>query len=107
MPNLDQKQLACRWLMSPRTLEQWRWQGKGPKYLKIGAKVVYRLEDVESFESESLRLNTTASVSARSEINNERYDRQADCGSLHQLPRRRQQDGALPQDDDGDCGERR
>jgi hypothetical protein len=61
--NLRQKQLADRWLMSPRTLEQWRWQGKGPKYLKIGATVVYRLEDVEAFEAENLHLNTTASVS--------------------------------------------
>jgi hypothetical protein len=61
--NLRQKQLADRWLMSPRTLEQWRWQGKGPKYLKIGATVVYRLEDIEAFEAENLHLNTTASVS--------------------------------------------
>jgi hypothetical protein len=60
--NLRQKQLADRWLMSPRTLEQWRWQGKGPKYLKIGATVVYRLQDIEAFEAENLRLNTTASV---------------------------------------------
>jgi hypothetical protein len=95
MPNLDQNQLACRWRMSPRTLEQWRWQGKGPKYLKIGAKVIYRLEDVESFESESLRLNTTASV------------RHGDCERLHQPPHRRQQDGTLPQDHDEDWGGRR
>jgi hypothetical protein len=61
--NLRQKQLANRWLISPRTLEQWRWQGKGPKYLKIGATVVYRLEDIEAFEAENLHLNTTASVS--------------------------------------------
>ena len=107
MPNLDQKQLACRWLMSPRTLEQWRWQGKGPKYLKIGAKVVYRLEDVEAFESESLRLNTTASVGAPSENNNGRHDRQADCERLYGPQRRKQPDSTLPQQDNGDRGERR
>jgi hypothetical protein len=106
MPNLDQRQLASRWLISPRTLEQWRWQGKGPKYLKIGAKVVYRLEDVEAFESESLRLNTTASVGAPSEINNGHLDRQADCERLHEPSRRRQPD-TLPQQDNGDRGERR
>jgi hypothetical protein len=65
--NMRQKQLADRWLMSPRTLEQWRWQGKGPKYLKIGATVVYRLEDIEAFEAENLHLNTTASVSTQFE----------------------------------------
>jgi hypothetical protein len=59
MHNLRQKQLAERWQISPRTLEQWRWQGRGPKYLKIGAIVVYRLEDVEAFEAEHLHLNTT------------------------------------------------
>jgi len=75
MQNLDQKSLADRWLISPRTLEQWRWQGKGPKYLKIGAKVVYRLEDVESFESENLHLNTTTSVGPRFENINGRHDR--------------------------------
>lgn len=75
MQNLHQKQLADRWLISPRTLEQWRWQGKGPKYLKIGARVVYRLEDVEAFESENLHLNTTGSAGARLEITNVRRDR--------------------------------
>ena len=25
--HLEQKELAERWRMSPRTLEQWRWQG--------------------------------------------------------------------------------
>ena len=45
MQHLDQKHLAERWLISPRTLEQWRWQGRGPRYLKIGGRVVYRIED--------------------------------------------------------------
>jgi len=33
-------------------LERWRWLGQGPRYLKIGGRVVYRLEDVEAFEEE-------------------------------------------------------
>jgi hypothetical protein len=107
MPNLDQKQLARRWLMSPRTLEQWRWQGKGPKYLKIGAKVVYRLEDVEAFESESLRFNTTTSVGTQPEIKNGRHDRRADCERLHRAQRRKQPDSTRPQQDNSDRGERR
>jgi phage terminase Nu1 subunit (DNA packaging protein) len=39
MRALDQNQLADRWHISPRTLEQWRWRGVGPRYLKIGARV--------------------------------------------------------------------
>jgi hypothetical protein len=58
MQHLDQKNLAERWLISARTLEQWRWQGRGPRYLKIGGRVVYRLSDVEAFEAASIHTNT-------------------------------------------------
>ncbi|MFN3624674.1 helix-turn-helix domain-containing protein [Elioraea sp.] len=50
--HLTQIELAQRWRISPRTLERWRWLGQGPRYLKIGGRVVYRLEDVEAFEDE-------------------------------------------------------
>ena len=50
--HLNQVHLARRWNLSPRTLERWRWLNQGPRYLKIGGRVVYRLEDVEAFESE-------------------------------------------------------
>jgi hypothetical protein len=62
MQHLDQRTLAERWLISPRTLEQWRWQGRGPRYLKIGGRVVYRLSDVEIFEAASLHANTFGPV---------------------------------------------
>ena len=64
MPNLDQNGLAERWLVSPRTLEQWRWQGRGPRYLKIGGRVIYRLEDVEAFEASSIHQNTNGPLPA-------------------------------------------
>ena len=51
--HLDQAALADRWRVSPRTLEDWRWRKKGPRYLKIGGRVVYRLEDIEAYEAES------------------------------------------------------
>ena len=46
----NQIDLARRWNISPRTLERWRWQGNGPRFLKIGGRVAYRLEDIEAFE---------------------------------------------------------
>jgi hypothetical protein len=52
---IDQKAVARRWSISPRTLERWRWLGQGPRYLKIGGRVVYRLEDIEAFETRQLR----------------------------------------------------
>jgi Helix-turn-helix domain len=58
MQHIDQKSLAQRWSLSPRTLEQWRWQGRGPRYLKIGGRVVYRLSDIEAFEAARLHSNT-------------------------------------------------
>ena len=58
--HLNQVQLSRRWSISPRTLERWRWLKAGPQYLKIGGRVVYRLEDVEAFEAYQLHLVTPA-----------------------------------------------
>jgi hypothetical protein len=49
--HFNQIDLSRRWSISPRTLERWRWLKAGPRYLKIGGRVVYRLEDVEAFEA--------------------------------------------------------
>ena len=48
--HLDQTALARRWRISPRSLERWRWLKQGPRYLKVGGRVLYRLQDVEAFE---------------------------------------------------------
>ena len=53
--HLNQAELARRWKLSPRTLERWRWLGQPPRFLKIGGRVAYRLEDIEAFEAEQLR----------------------------------------------------
>ena len=57
-PHLSQTELANRWRMSPRTLERWRFTGEGPRFMKIGGRVVYRLEDIESFERQTLQSAT-------------------------------------------------
>jgi hypothetical protein len=49
--HLHQLELARRWCISPRTLERWRWLNQGPQYLKVGGRVVYRLEDIEAYEA--------------------------------------------------------
>ena len=54
----NQRDLARRWSMSERTLERWRWLGQGPQFLKIGGRVLYRLEDIEAFEAEQVRQST-------------------------------------------------
>jgi hypothetical protein len=50
--HLHQRDLAERWCISPRTLERWRWLKTGPAFLRIGGRIVYRLEDVETYESQ-------------------------------------------------------
>ncbi len=53
---LTTNQLAVRWrgLLAKGTFENWRQQGRGPRYYKIGAGktclVLYKLKDVEKFE---------------------------------------------------------
>ncbi|WP_421989929.1 helix-turn-helix transcriptional regulator [Roseococcus sp.] len=49
--HLHQHDLAERWRISERTLERWRWIKSGPAYIKVGGRVVYTLEDVESYEA--------------------------------------------------------
>jgi hypothetical protein len=55
--HLLQIELARRWKISPRTLERWRWQRRGVVWMKVGGRVIYRLEDVLAFEKANL--NTT------------------------------------------------
>jgi hypothetical protein len=48
--------------MSPRTLERWRWTGEGPRFLKLGGRIVYREDDIEAYEAERLHASTTEPV---------------------------------------------
>jgi len=50
---LNQNELASRWGMSPRTLENWRSTGKGPAYVKIGGQVRYKFEEIIKLEETS------------------------------------------------------
>jgi hypothetical protein len=47
-PHLNQVHLSRRWCISPRTLERWRWRGTGARYLKVGGRILYRLEDIQA-----------------------------------------------------------
>lgn len=49
---LTPKELAARYggAIAPKTLANWRSQGKGPPYVKLGGRVVYALHDVLEWE---------------------------------------------------------
>ncbi len=63
MAKITQGQLAARWQISPRTLEQWRWPGKGPRFLKIGARVLYDESEIEAYEASQVCQNTNGPIS--------------------------------------------
>lgn len=35
--------------VAPATLKKWRAQGTGPDYVKVGTRVVYRVEDLDKW----------------------------------------------------------
>jgi predicted DNA-binding transcriptional regulator AlpA len=48
-PLLDEKQLARTLNISVASARRWRLLNQGPKFLKIGASVRYRPEDVDGW----------------------------------------------------------
>ena len=40
--------------LKPHTLAKWRLRRKGPKYLKLGGKIRYRVIDIETWMEASL-----------------------------------------------------
>ncbi len=60
--HLNQRQLADRWDISEASLERWRSEGIGPIYLKLQGRVLYRLEDIEQYETQCLHKSTSARV---------------------------------------------
>lgn len=57
--HLTEGQLAARLQVSIRTVQRWRTEGGGPCYVKCGGAVRYRLQDVFSWEEQSLRKSTS------------------------------------------------
>jgi excisionase family DNA binding protein len=45
--------------LRPSTLEQWRWNGKGPLFVKMGRAVRYRQSDLDAFLETRVFSSTT------------------------------------------------
>ena len=54
--HLNEAELAKRWGLSPKTLQRWRCEGRGPAYLKLSKRVTYAIEDVVAFEVSQKRV---------------------------------------------------
>lgn len=48
---LSEEELAERWRLKRQTLNAWRCKNKGPKYVKIEGKILYKIEDIEEMEN--------------------------------------------------------
>lgn len=48
--HLTPRELAARWKMAEQTLANWRFAGRGPRFVKIGRKVLYPMAEVEAWE---------------------------------------------------------
>lgn len=55
---LTSEEAAIRLHLSPGTLCNWRVKGRGPKFVKFGAKVLYPEREVQEYEKRSVRQNT-------------------------------------------------
>jgi hypothetical protein len=56
--NLDTHAAAEVLSVSPRTLQRWRQEGRGPRFAKLGGAVRYPLTELERFAAESMRDST-------------------------------------------------
>lgn len=59
-PLLSPEELVARWSnkISERTLANWRYLKRGPKYQKTGGKVLYPLSEIVAYETRN-RVNGT------------------------------------------------
>jgi hypothetical protein len=56
---LTEKQVAALLEVSVKTLQGWRYRGCGPRFVKFGRLVRYRMTDLEAFVLEALRTSTS------------------------------------------------
>ena len=61
--NLTERELAEMWSVSPKTLQRWRTEGRGPRYLKLSKRVAYPIEEIRKFESKVLYTSTSERAS--------------------------------------------
>jgi len=53
------KETAVRLGVEPSTLANWRWSGRGPRHVKVGGRVRYRLVDIAEYLDRQTRTSTS------------------------------------------------
>jgi len=62
--NLTTRQAAEVLQIKETTMEQWRWQGRGPRFIKLGRCVRYRKIDIDAFIDARVFSSTTEAEAA-------------------------------------------
>jgi hypothetical protein len=66
MELLRETEAASLMGLSTRTLQKWRWNGKGPKFLRLNGAVRYDRADLQTFISLARRTSTSDPGAGRS-----------------------------------------
>ena len=61
---LTQKEAAEMLRLSPRTLERYRVAGCGPRFVKAGRRVLYRLSEIDVWATDNTFASTSESEAA-------------------------------------------
>ena len=56
---LTESDVARRLGLKSATLRRWRWCGRGPRFIKVGAAVRYDPQDVRDYLAANLRISTS------------------------------------------------
>ena len=62
---LSPTEVAAKIKMSPRTLQKWRCNGRGPQYVRLGHAVRYREQDVDAWVESKLSRNSAEAADRR------------------------------------------
>lgn len=55
---LNEKEVAARWSISPRTLQAWRLKGGGPRFVRLGRAVRYMVQELEQWVANQTKQST-------------------------------------------------
>ena len=56
---LTEEQVAEQLSITTNTLRKWRWLGKGPAFIKIGAAVRYEADTLATFIKSNIKTSTS------------------------------------------------
>lgn len=59
---LTEAELATYWGVSRYSLQKWRYNGRGPMYIKIGGRIIYTKEAILQYEENRMFISTSTRV---------------------------------------------